>query len=159
VFDGIFYSNEIVFNITIHPVNDKEPELKLNGENFTFTENGGPTYFGPAMLTDQDSKPCDQNILSMAIFIQNALDSESETIKINLTLLTAFNFTLFPLTNGIRIEALDQVNGAAIENFDIVVNSAMYCNDAENPQPMGEPTSGQRYIVFEVCVTPLIIIP
>ena len=155
MFDGKFYSNEIVFTITIHTINDKEPELKLDGTHFKFIENGGPTYFGPAMLTDQDNKPCDQNIISMSIFIQNALDGADETIKINLTLLSTFGLTLTPLTNGFRIDALDEVNGAPIEYFEAIVNSAKYCNDADDPEPMAEPISGKRFIVFEVSIIPL----
>ena len=139
-----------MFTITLETINDKEPDLKLNESSLKFTENGDPTSFGPAMLTDPDSKPCDQNINSMSVTIQNRLDGDKEKVKFDETLLDTFGLFLTTLPNGFRIAAPNTDTGAPIEQFLAIVDSAMYCNDADDPQPMAEPTLGQRMIVFKV---------
>jgi hypothetical protein len=151
VYDGLQTSNEITFAITLKTINDKEPNLKLHESSLKFVENGDPTTFEPAMLTDPDNKPIDRNIISMSITIQNPPDGDKEQLKFNEALLDPFQLFLTILPNGFLVVAnnRDTPDGVPIERFEAIVNSTTYRNDADDPDPMAEPTLGQRIIVFK----------
>lgn len=122
-----------------------------------FTENGGPVYFGPAMLTDADNKPCDQTVIWMSVTIQNRPDGDKETVMFDETLLG--DLLLINLDNGFRIEAPDQLHGAPIQQFDTIVDSIKYNNVADDPEPLAEPTLGIRHIIFKVRLAPHMCVP
>jgi hypothetical protein len=158
VYDGLQTSNEITFAITLKTINDKEPNLKLHESSLKFVENGDPTTFEPAMLTDPDNKPIDRNIISMSITIQNPPDGDKEQLKFNEALLDPFQLFLTILPNGFLVVAnnRDTPDGVPIERFEAIVNSTTYRNDADDPDPMAEPTLGQRIIVFKVSMNVLL---
>ncbi|XP_062514809.1 uncharacterized protein LOC134190373 [Corticium candelabrum] len=148
--DGEKFSNIIHVNVSIMPRNDQEPLLQLRESSFTYTENGLDVMLGPAMLTDADSTPKDRNIIWMSVTLRNKQDGEKEDLKFDNTIVERENaITVGADDDGFRIEAIDQINGAPIELFDEVIDSIYYSNIASNPVPVGEPTGGDREILFQ----------
>lgn len=143
-------SNVLQFNINITPVNDKPPVLQLQKASYSFHENGPVVHFGKVGLSDGDSKECDRRVVWLEVVIQNPLDGILETVWYNKSLLDEGQLEAHVVAGGFRIVAKDNVDGAPLDLFKVILDSLAYDNTADQPPPQGEPSLGSRLITFKV---------
>lgn len=129
-----------IFEFTIDPVNDENPDIDLNGDDpgrgfiADFVEDSDPIAIvnsGQVAITDGDSNA--ENIESISIRLTNNLDGANEFMQVDVGD-TGIEASL-SYVNGEAVLTL--TNTASIEAYESVMNTLQYGNNSEDPATDG----------------------